>query len=100
MIQNADSDAFTARVQPYVDALEWVLSGEAEQVGVIRVGGHNAFYTEAILGARGTDGSLIIEKIDETPGHYSLLRHNREKYVRTYDADGLSDAFGLPDAES
>jgi hypothetical protein len=100
MIESAGSDEFTARVQPYVDALDWVLSGEAEQVGVIRVGGHNAYYTEAVLGARATDGSLIIERVDETDGHYSLLRHNRDRYVQSYDTDGLAESFGLPDAES
>lgn len=70
------SEELDANVRPYVQALEWVLDGDAEQIGAVRVGEWNDF-NAAILSARTSDDKLFInEEVDEL-GIYSLLRYER-----------------------
>jgi len=66
------SDELDSRVRPYINALEWVLDGEAEQVGAVRVGKWNDF-DGGILGARTSDGKLFLNEEDSRLGVYSLL---------------------------
>lgn len=70
------SDEMDANVRPYVQALEWVLSGDAEQIGAIRVGEWNQF-DGAILGARTSDDKLFLNEEVSELGVYSLLRYER-----------------------
>lgn len=70
------SEEMDANVKPYVQALEWVLSGEAEQIGAIRVSKWNDF-NAAILTARTSDDKLFVNEEIDSEGIYSLLKYSR-----------------------
>lgn len=68
------SEELDANVRPYVQALEWVLSGEADQIGALRVSEWND-HNVAILSARTHDGKLLLNERTDAEGVYSLLRY-------------------------
>ena len=68
------SSEMDANVQPYVNALEWVLSGSADQIATIRVDEWGQF-DAAVLCARTSDDKLFLEEEVPQEGIYSLLRY-------------------------
>lgn len=71
-----NSDELDAQVRPYINALEWILEGEAEQIGAVRISEWNRF-EKAILCARTEGGKLFIDEKTDAEGVYSLLRYER-----------------------
>ena len=71
-----NSEAMDQNVRPYVEALKWVLEGEAEQIGAVRIGEWNQF-DKAVLCARTNGGKLFISETVPDNGVYSLLRYER-----------------------
>lgn len=70
------SDELDANVRPYIQALEWVLSGDAEQIGALKVSEWND-HRAAILGARTNDDKIFINETVEEDAIYSLLKYER-----------------------
>lgn len=70
------SQDLDANVKPYVQALEWVLSGDADQIGAVRVTEWNDF-DAAILCARTSDDKMFVSEEVPQEGIYSLLRYER-----------------------
>ena len=70
------SQEMDANVRPYVQALEWVLQGGADQIGAVRVSEWNQF-DAAILCARTSDDKMFVSEEIPQEGIYSLLRYER-----------------------
>lgn len=71
-----NSDEMDRRVRPYINALEWILSGPADQVGAVRVSEWGRF-EKAMLAARTQDGKIFVSEEVPNEGVYSLLRYSR-----------------------
>lgn len=70
------SNELDAKVRPYIQALEWVLEGDASQIGALKISEYNNF-DAAVLCARTSGGKLFINEEVGDGGIYSLIRYER-----------------------
>ena len=77
LIEESDSAEFEGRLRQYIEALEWVLDGSADQIGAVRVGEWQDFEA-AVLAARTNDGKLFLSEEVDQDGVYALLRFDRD----------------------
>lgn len=78
------SDEMEKRVRPYIQALEWVLEGEAEEKARLGLSNHDPHFDEIIFGGRTGERKIVPQMKSDDSGVYVVLRIDKKELI-TYN---------------